>query len=68
MRHVSNIIKTSKKNYYVDKLRENRNDFKMIFQIANKLLHKNETPPLPPTDDKKLLADQFNEFFMMKYW
>ena len=38
----------------------------MVFQIANKLLHRNETPPLPPTDDKKLLADQFNELFVMK--
>ena len=38
----------------------------MVFQIANKLLHRNETPPLPPTDDKKLLADQFNEFFITK--
>ena len=50
--HVSNIIKTSKKNYYIGKLRENRNNFKMVFQIANKLLHRNETLPLPPTDDK----------------
>ena len=38
----------------------------MVFQIANKLLHRNETPPLPPMDDKKLLADQFNEFFVTK--
>ena len=38
----------------------------MVFQIANKLLHRSETPPLPPMDDKKLLADQFNEFFVMK--
>ena len=38
----------------------------MVFQIANKLLHRNETPPLPPVDDKKFLADQFNEFFMTK--
>ena len=43
-RYVSNIIKTSKKNYYVDKLKENKNDFKMEFQIANKLLHRNEPP------------------------
>ena len=64
--HVSNIIKISKKNYNVDKLKENRNNFKMVFQIANQLLHRNETPPLPPMDDKKLLADQFNEFFVMK--
>ena len=38
----------------------------MVFQIANKLLHRNETPPLPPMDGKKLLADQFNEFFVTK--
>ena len=38
----------------------------MVYQIANKLLHRNETPPLPPTDDKKLLADEFNEFFVTK--
>ena len=54
------------KNYHVDKLKENKNDFKMAFQIANKLLNRNETPPLPSMDDKNLLADQFNEFFVMK--
>ena len=38
----------------------------MVFQIANKLLHRNETPPLPPMDAKKLLADEFNEFLVTK--
>ena len=39
---------------------------KKIFPIANKLLHRNEPLPLPPTDNEKQLADYFNNFFVTK--
>ena len=65
-RHVSNLIKTAQKDFYVNKLSENKHDFKRVFEIANKLLFWNEEMPLPPCEDKKTLADQFNSFFIMK--
>ena len=37
-----------------------------IFSIANKLLYRNEPLPLPPTDNEKQLADDFNNFSVTK--
>ena len=37
-RYVSNLIKTAQKDFYVNKLSENKHDFKKVFEIANKLL------------------------------
>ena len=65
-RFVSNIIKTAQRTYYTEKLADNKINFKQIFEISNKLLYKNEPLLLPPTDNKKSLADQFNEFFITK--
>ena len=47
-------------------LEENRNNVKAVFTIANKLLFRNEPLPLPPTNDKQKLANEFNEFFRTK--
>ena len=41
-------------------------NYQQIFEIANKLLFRNEEMPLPPCEDKKTLANQFNSFFMTK--
>ena len=65
-RYVSNVIKTAQKDFYVNKLSENKHDFKKVFKIANKLLFRIEEMPLPPCEDKKTLANQFNSFFMTK--
>ena len=37
-----------------------------VFTIANKLLFRNEPLPLPPTNNKQKLANEFNEFFRTK--
>ena len=50
----------------MNKLSENKHDFKRVFKISKKLLFQNEEMPLPPCEDKKTLADQFNSFFIMK--
>ena len=65
-RLVSNIIKTAQRTYYTEKIADNKTDFKQIFEISNKLLYNNEPLPLPPSDNKKNLADQFNKFFITK--
>ena len=65
-RHVTNLIKTARNDFYVNSLLENKHDFKRVFKIANELLFWNEEMPLPPCEDKKKLADQFNSFFIIK--
>ena len=37
-----------------------------MFDIANKLLFCDEPLPLPPYEDAKLLANDFNTFFISK--
>ena len=41
-------------------------DPKRIFGIINTLLHWDKVLPLPPLEDQKQLADDFNVFFKMK--
>ena len=65
-RYVANIIQQAKRKYYSKLLEENRNNVKAVFTIANKLLFRNEPLPLPLTDDKQKLANEFNEFFCKK--
>ena len=65
-RYVANTIQQAKREYYSTKLEENRNNVKAVFTIANKLLFRNEPLPLPPTNNKQKLANEFNEFFRTK--
>ena len=44
-RHVANIMKQAQRSFYIEKLLENRTNFKEIFTITNKLLGRND--PLP---------------------
>ena len=37
-----------------------------IFEIANKILYRNEPLPLPPTDNTLKLVNDFNSFFIEK--
>ena len=41
-------------------------NIKVLFNIANTLLGNNDPLPLPPTQDLKSLADEFNYFFKDK--
>ena len=61
-----NIIQQAKREYYSTLLEKNRYETKAVFTIANKLLFRNDPLPLPPTDDKQKLANEFNEFFCKK--
>ena len=55
-RHVANIIKQAQKSFYIEKLLENRTNFKEIFTITKKLLGRNDPSPLPPSEDPARLA------------
>ena len=62
-RHVANIIKEAQRSFYIKKLLENRTNFTEIFTITNRLLGRNEPPPLPPSEDPARLAQEFSDFF-----
>ena len=62
-RHCSNLIKATQCKYYLDKITDNKNT-KVLFNITNTLL--GNTLPLPPTQDLKTLAGEFNYFFKDK--
>ena len=65
-RHVANIIKQAQRSFYIDKLLENRTNFKEIFTITNKLLGRIDSSPLPPSEDPARLAQQFSDYFQDK--
>ena len=65
-RHVANIIKQAQRSFYIEKLLENRTNFKEIFTITNKLLGRNDSSPLPPSEDPARLAQEFSEYFQDK--
>ena len=66
-RHIANIIQQAKMEYYSTLLEANRYNVKKVFTIANKLLFRKEPLPLPLTDDKQKLANEFNEFSVKRY-
>ena len=62
-RHVANIIKQAQRSFYIEKLLENRTNFKEIFTITNKLLGRNDPSPLPPSEDPARLVQEFSDCF-----
>ena len=65
-RHVANIIKQAQRSFYIEKLLENRTNFKEIFTITNKLLGRNDSSPLPPSEIPARLAQEFSDYFQDK--
>ena len=63
---VENLIRKYQKEYYNEALLGHKYDTKVIFKITNKLLFKDESLPLPSELNIKLLADNFNNFFIAK--
>ena len=47
-RYVANLIKKTQKSFIMEKLMENKTNYKEIFNITNKLLNRNTDLPLPP--------------------
>ena len=62
-RYCSNLIKATQHKYYLDVITDNKNNTKVLFNIANTILGNNDPLPLPPIQDLKSLADKFNYFF-----
>ena len=62
-RHVTNIIKQAQRSFYIEKLLENRTNFNEIFTITNKLFGRNDSSPVPPSEDPARLAQEFSDYF-----
>ena len=62
---IANVIRKYQKQYYNEALLEHKYDAKGIFKIINKLLFKGSLP-VPSELSIKLLADNFNNFFIAK--
>ena len=65
-RHVAYISEQAQRFFYIEKLLENRTNFKEIFTITNKLLSRNDSSPLPPSEDQARLAQEFSDYFQDK--
>ena len=52
--------------FYIEKLLENRLNFKEIFTITNNFPGRNEPLPLPPSNDLGRLAQEFSNFFEIR--
>ena len=65
-RYCSNIIKSAQRQYFMEKITENHENYKEIFRLTNKLLGRDNELPLPPADDLTVQANEFNNFFMIK--
>ena len=63
---MANLIRKYQKQHYREALLENKYDAKAIFKITNKLLFMDESLPLPHELNIKLLAENFNNFFIAK--
>jgi hypothetical protein len=65
-KHVTALINTAKTQYYCGKIEEGGSDQKILFQIANHLLHKKNGAALPTHTCDVDLADQFVNYFSQK--
>lgn len=63
---VNNLVKTSKMQYYLSIIKENRGNQKQLFRTVDKLLQKPRTTYYPPFPDSRAIADVFADFFQDK--
>ena len=63
---VTSMCSTAKSNFYTNKILENKGNKKELFNVANGLMHRNKTKPLPTHIDPKELADDFADYFSTK--
>ena len=60
------MIRKAKYNHFNQLFLENTKDQKRLFQIADKLLHRKHTSPLPQSQSDEKLANEFSIFFTDK--
>lgn len=63
---VKNLLSVTKRNYYNQQVENCNGDQKKLFKIVNSLLHRKTQSILPNSNDDKMLAEQFSDFFISK--
>jgi len=63
---VNMLCAKAKKQFYVDKVTKSAGDQKVLFSVANELLHKTNDSSLPSHKDSVSLANDFALFFVDK--
>ena len=61
--HVQSLIKKAKTDYHSRQVEDCVKDTKQLFKVANKLLNRKQSSPLPNHRCEKDLANQFSDFF-----
>ena len=65
-RTVSNLMDSAERKFFLNKIIENKSNYKEVYNVCNQLLGRNKDLPLPPNCTNKELADRFNTFFIDK--
>ena len=63
-RTVSNLMDLAECKFFLNKIIENKSNYKEVYNVCNQLLGRNKDLPLPPNCTNKELADRFNTFFI----
>ena len=61
-----NMLKKAKTEAVSNKVTEWGNNTKKLYKIVNNILGSNKEKPLPPSNDKNKLADEFASYFIGK--
>lgn len=63
---VKSLVKRAKRSYFVGLVEDCHDDSKKLFSVANQLLNRKKSSPLPTHTDDKKMASTFNHFFQTK--
>ena len=57
---------SAERRFFLDKIIENKANYKEVYKICNQLLGRNKDLPLPPDRSDVKLNKNFNKFFINK--
>ena len=63
---VNSLLKKAKRSYFVGLIEDCGDDSKQLFSIANRLLNRKQSSPLPSHTDSSALAETFIKYFRTK--
>ncbi|XP_071491907.1 uncharacterized protein [Diadema antillarum] len=63
---VNSLLKKAKRSYYVGLIEDCGEDSKRLFSVANRLLNRKQSSPLPSHTDSSAVAETFIDYFRKK--
>ena len=63
---VNSLLKKAKRSYYVGLIEDCGDDSKQLFSVANRLLNRKQSSPLPSHTDSSAMAETFIKYFRTK--